>query len=190
MPPSRLSQTGGLRLMDDPQMRANRLEVPVWILAVIGGTLFGASMGFFARRGGADWVSVGVAVLVPGVIFGGGMWSWASTWLTRMKEAVGDLPADKAKSVRQAAARGPVPSDPEVRAAALRLARAQLAEYAGMYRWGSVAVLTLLTFGFIVRAVTDSLLALAPALLFGALLFGQWYMPRRLRRRISLLSEA
>lgn len=169
-------------------MRANRAESRLKVGSVIAGAVFGAGMGIFAKLGGADWVATVVGALVAGIVFGMAMDWWATGYLARTKAGEGLLPPDKLKSARQAASRGPVPSDPEIRAVAARIAHGRLAEYAGTTHWLTIGVMTLLTAGFVVRAFTDSLLALLPAVLFASLLFRQLYMPGQLRRRISVLS--
>ncbi len=169
-------------------MRANRVEGRLKVGSVGAGAVFGVAMGVFARLGGADWVATVVGALVTGIVFGMAMDWWATGYLARAKEGEGLLPPGKLKSARQAASRGPVPADPEIRAVAVRIAHGRLTEYAGMTRWLTIGVMTLLTFGFVVRAFTDSRLALLPALLFGGLLFRQLYLQGRLRRRISVLS--
>ena len=78
----------------------------------------------------------------------------------------------------------------EIRSAALSIASLQLAQYAGKTRRLSIVMMVLLLISSVVGAVTDSLWVLVPALFFGVMLFWQWYLPRQIRRRIKLLSEA
>jgi Flp pilus assembly protein TadB len=174
--------------VDDPQVRAYRSEVPWWILAVIGGVLFGVAMGLPTKLDGSSWTEAGVGALVTGIPFGLAMGWWSANWQAGMKEAEGDLPTDKVELAHQAAAGGPEPVDAEIRSAALSIASLRLAQYAGKTRRLSIVMMVLLLIGSVVGAVTDSLWVLVPALFFGVLLFWQWYLPRQIRRRIKLLS--
>jgi Flp pilus assembly protein TadB len=85
---------------------------------------------------------------------------------------------------------GPVPEDDETRSAALRIASRYLADYTGRTRWLFIIVLVLILIGSVAGAVSESPWALLGAIVPAALLYTRWYWPRRLRRRIALLSEA
>ncbi|WP_206751655.1 hypothetical protein [Kribbella sp. VKM Ac-2500] len=176
--------------MDDPEVRAYRSEVPWWVLAVIGGVPFGVAMGLSTKLDGSSWTEAGVGALVTGIPFGLAMGWWSANWQTGMKEAEGDLPTDKVEVAHQAAAGGPVPVDAEIRSAALSIASVQLGQFAGKTRRLSIVMMVLLWITSVVGAVADSLWALVPALFFGVMLFWQWYLPRQIRRRISVLSGA
>jgi hypothetical protein len=175
-------------LVDDPQMRRQRSEVPWWILAVMFGVPFGVGMGLFTKSDGSSWAEAGVGAIVTGIPFGLAMGWWTIKWRAGIDEAEGDLPADKVKLAHRAAVRGPIPVDADVRSAALSLASLQLAQYAGKIRRLTIVMVALAFVISLIGAVTDSLSALEPALLFGVVLLWHWYRPRQIRRRIGLLS--
>jgi Flp pilus assembly protein TadB len=127
--------------------------------------------------------------LVGGIFFGAVMAFSIDKRRRAMGAAVGDLPTGGAKAARRAADRGPIPTDPEIRAAAVRIATQQLDLLRPVLRRRFIVAMVLLLTFSVVGAVIESpwylLYALVPALL----LTSQWYLPRRIRRRIRLLSE-
>ncbi|GAB2673019.1 hypothetical protein GCM10009743_56700 [Kribbella swartbergensis] len=171
-------------------MRAHRSEVPRWVSTVIAGVVFGVGMGTFMKLDGSSWVAAGVGALVTGIPFGLATGWWSTKWQRSMKEAEGDLPADKVELAHRAAAGGPVPDDEEVRSAALRIASQHLAGYTGKMRRPSIVLMVLLLAGSVVGAITESPWTLLGAVVPVFILYTQWYYPRQLRRRITLLSEA
>ncbi|WP_041289519.1 hypothetical protein [Kribbella flavida] len=127
---------------------------------------------------------------MTGVPFGLLMGRWAAKCERDVRHSHGDLPADEVAVARRAAAGGPVPDDPQVRSAALRLANQQLAQFGGRTRMLRIAVLALVFGGSVVGVLNGSLWAWLPATALGVVLFSQWYLPRRIRRRIESLSTA
>jgi Flp pilus assembly protein TadB len=172
-------------------MRAYLSKAPRWITAPIIGLPFGIMMGIYTKIDGpTSWLGAVLGGLVGGVFFGAVMAFSLDKRRRSMRAAVGDLPTGEAKAARRAADRGPIPTDPEIRAAAVRIATQQQLDLLCPVsrRLFIVAMVLSLTFS-VVGAVTESpwylLYALVPALL----LTSQWYLPRRIRRRIKLLSE-
>lgn len=129
---------------DDEPVCSYRSGPPTWILALLAGVLFGVGMGIFTKLDGSSWWSAGVGAVVTGVPFGLVMGRWAAKWQRDVRQAQGDLPADEVALAHRAAAGGPVPDDPQVRSAALRLATHQVAQYAGRTRKLQIAVMALL----------------------------------------------
>lgn len=170
-------------------MRGERAEVAGWIPAVLGGVLFGVAMGAFTKHDGSSWTAAGVGAVVTGVPFGLATGWWSARWQRGMKDAEGDIPHEKARLAHRAAMGGPVPDDDEVRSAALRIASRHLAEYTGRTRRLFVIVPVLLLIGSVAGAVSESPWGLLGALVPAAILYTRWHWPRRLRRRIALLSE-
>jgi hypothetical protein len=127
--------------------------------------------------------------LVVGVAFGGGMAFSLDKQRREVRAAVGGLPANKLRAARRAAHRGPVPTDPEIRAAARRIATQELDRHLRVRKvvivWPALVVVS-----SVGAAVTGSPWQLLYALGAGVLLIGQWYWPQRIRLRIELLSEA
>jgi hypothetical protein len=157
---------------------------------VLGGVLFGALMGAFTKQDGSSWTAAGVGAIVTGVPFGLVMGWWSTKWQRGMKDAEGDLPDEKVRLAHRAAMGGPVPEDDETRSAALRIASRYLADYTGRTRWPFIIVPALILIGSVAGAVSESPWGLFAAIVPAAILYTRWYWPRRLRRRIALLSEA
>jgi hypothetical protein len=102
--------------------------------------------------------------------------------------AMGDSPVDVRRAAVKAAWKGPVPADPEVRAAALRLAQEHLA------KTGKARLLVFVGVGLVLisavgSAVTGSPWRLLFIALYVPLLVTVVRAPNRLRRRIAELSE-
>jgi Flp pilus assembly protein TadB len=175
---------------NDQRMRAYLSKAPRWIMAVIIGLPFGIMMGIYTKIDG-PMSSAGAVLegLVAGVFFGVAMAFSIDKRRRAMRAAVGDLPTGEAKAARRAADRGPIPTDPEIRAAAVRIATQQLDLLRPVLRRRFIVAMVLLLTFSVVGAVIESpwylLYALVPALLLTSL----WYLPRRIRRRIRLLSE-
>lgn len=106
------------------------------------------------------------------------------------KRVFGDASVDVRREARRAARTGPVPSDPDVRTAALELAQGDLKRLLRSRPW-MTAILVLLVVSEIGLAFTSSpwsllvLVPLVPVLSFQLIVF-----PKRLRARIALLSAA
>ncbi|GAA1129748.1 hypothetical protein GCM10009630_29570 [Kribbella jejuensis] len=171
-------------------MRSEPVEVPGWILGVLGGVLFGVAMGAFIKHDGSSWTAAGVGVIVTGVPFGLAMGWWSARWRRGLKDAEGDISAEKARLAQRAATGGPAPEDDEVRSAALRIASRYLESYTGRTRWLFIIVPAAILLGTIAGAAGGSPWELLGAPVAAGLLYARWYWPRRLRRRIALLTEA
>jgi len=106
-----------------------------------------------------------------------------------MKNAEGDLPPEKIRLAHRAALRGPVPEDEEIRSAALRVASRHLAGYTGRTRWLVIVAMVFMLAGSVAGAVSESPWNFVGVFLPAILLYGWWYWPRQLRRRIRLLTD-
>ncbi|MFI5706661.1 hypothetical protein [Kribbella sp. NPDC051620] len=114
-------------------------------------------------------------------------WSLKQRWRLQDR-AMGDAPVDVRRAAAKAAWKGPVPADPEVRAAALRLAEEHLAKT----RKARVLVFVgvgLVLISAVASAVTGSPWRLLFVALYVPLLVTVLRAPGRLRRRIAQLSE-
>jgi hypothetical protein len=110
-----------------------------WVLALIAGVPFGVLMGVSAKLDGDGWFGAGF-MATSGIPFGLAMAWRGRRWRRERGRVEADLPADKLQVARLAASRGPVPADPEIRAAAARIAT-WLAEVVRRDRWtGAVGV--------------------------------------------------
>lgn len=103
-----------------------------------------------------------------------------------VREAATRSPEGLSARVRRASWRGPVPQDPEVRAAARDLVLAQLAQYDKQRRWGPLA------FGFfallsLYLAITESPWFWLGVVGWTLAAAGHLWMRNRLRRRAELL---
>lgn len=164
----------------------------VWLTGILSGLLYGAlfTLGthYLLRVG---WSPALVAGAVSGPPFGVLM----AIAQQRVNRVCSSLPGDLTHAQRRAAARasrrGPVPTDPAVRAAALALARRQLDRY--RTRWMRVLMIAVPIL-FALTAISTLLDEDRPwwragPQLLGAATFGFIaFEPRRLRRRVAVLS--
>jgi hypothetical protein len=176
---------------NDERMRAYLSKAPRWIMAVITGLPVGIMMAIYTKIDGpTSWLGAVLGGLVGGVCFGAVMAFSIDKRRRAMRAAVGDLPRGEAKAARRAADHGPIPTDPEIRAAAVRIATQLQLDLLRPIRRRLFIVAMVLSLTFsVVGAVIESpwylLYALVPALLPTS----QWYLRRHIRRRMKLLSE-
>ncbi|MFI6833732.1 hypothetical protein ACIBG5_41930 [Kribbella sp. NPDC050241] len=170
-------------------MRNNLSAAPKWVVALIMGTGFGAGMGIFIKNDGSSWAETLVSGLILSVAFGIPMAFLFDKEQRQMRAVAGDIPTETWKSAYRAAASGPIPEDPEVRAAALRIATHQLRQDGQMPRPVRIGTALLVLTASVIQSVADSpwylLFAVAPVFI----LVSHLYLPRRSLRRIELLSE-
>lgn len=127
-----------------------------------------------------------LSAAIGGIIFGAFMGPIRARQTRRQRAATGDLAPRELRIAYRAAWRGPRPADPEIRSAAARAA-AHVLETTLRQRLFSViifGVCTVMSLFFVV----DSPWWLLATGLYGAFLAAQWYWPRRLRRRVELLT--
>ena len=169
-------------------MRLNWSNLPRWVLVLFHGVPFGTAMGAFTKADRESWTSAVVGGLIMGLVFGLATGFRAYKRQSEMQAAEGGLPTVKETAAYRASTRGPAPEDPEVRSAALRIATQDLA---GFRRPGvTFVIVTLALIWSSVGSLTASPWYLVSVAVFGFALLGQWYRPRRIRRRIELLSHA
>lgn len=172
-------------------MQSNFSDPPRWLVAVWTGLIGGVGVGFFIKTDGTGWTPSAIIAGVAAILFALVTGKLEPSWRREREELEAGLPADKVQLARRASMRGPVPADPEVRAAALRIA------FDGLARSSKQPGPRLATaFGVVMAivavgaALSGSLWALLYAFSASAMLYSGWYLPRRLRRRIELLSAA
>jgi len=147
-------------------------------------------MGVYAKTlGPMSWTAAIVGGLIAGVVFGATMAFSLDKHRRDLRAAAGELPANTFTAARRAADRGPVPTDPNTRAAARRIATRQLERCRGV-RIFFIAGSALLLVATVGMPVIGWRWRRLYALVAAGLLIVQWYWPRRIRRRIQLLSEA
>jgi len=170
-------------------MRGYMSGAPKWVVAVIAGTFFGTGMGISIKSDDSSWTETIISALVLGVAFGIPAAFWFDKQRRQTRAAQGDLPTDKLKSAHHAAERGPIPEDPEVRAAALRIATHHLQQLQQAARLVAIGWPVAFLIVIVIGSVTDSpwylIFAVAPIFM----LVAQLSLPRRARRRIELLSD-
>jgi hypothetical protein len=164
------------------------LHAPWWVLALVMGVPFGVAMGIFAYVRDGNLPLALYMGAATGVFFGLLMGAVLARQNRRTRAAMAVAPGQE-QAVLRATNKGPVPSDPAVREAALRLLDGQRAQLA---RW---RVPALVLFGLF--AVLDAVAALMGAwwLWLGVALFVglaalQLVAARRVERRIAVLQRA
>lgn len=154
------------------------------------GLIGAVGIGLFVRTDGASWVETGGFAAVGGAMLGFAMWRFEPRIRRELEEVGGDLPAEKLELAHRAARRGPVPSDPEVRAAALRIASHQLGSSTTWIPGPRLrtAMGALMAINAVGSGVSGSFWALIYGTSAALLLYSGLYYPRQLRSRIRLLS--
>jgi hypothetical protein len=163
------------------------MRAPWWVLSLWSGAIFAVGQFTFRRLDGMSAGPAAIGAAVGGVIFGLVMGPISRRIGNGYLEAMGDVPVSKQREVRRAVTRGLVPTDPEVRRAALSLVSYRIESFRKM-RWAVVMWLffILLSLGL---TVTDSRWWALAVLLFAGFLSMHLWMPRRLRMRESLLAD-
>jgi hypothetical protein len=164
-------------------------DPPRWLRMSLACLVGGAGTGIFVRTDGASWTTSAVVGGIAGIVFALAIWWFEPKWRRERAELEGDLPADKVQLARRAAERGPVPTDPEIRAAALRIASHGLttsSRYPGPRLTTAIGVV--MAIATIRAAMSGSWWAPLYALSASAMLYSGLYRPKQLRRRIDLLA--
>jgi hypothetical protein len=108
-------------------MRVSVEKSPAWVICLLTGVPFGAAMGTYSKIDGSSLKFAVIGGVLIGFLFGTTMAFTLRRQRKLLVRAVGPdtSPVDR-RAAGRALRRGPVPADPEVRAAAIRLARHQL----------------------------------------------------------------
>jgi hypothetical protein len=171
-------------------MRTFPFELPAWRLATMVGLPAGLLMTVGDRYvSQGSWTEALVSGAVVAVLLGGILLLGANRQRGLIRAAAGDLDQPALAAASRAAVRGPVPTDPQVRAAALDIATKQLRVVE------RPVVRILLTVAFSLGAIATigavaggfgwlALLPAATTLSLGS----QLHAVRRLRARIRQLS--
>lgn len=170
----------------DPWVQTWLLNAPRWALSLLMGGSFGVAMGVFSYVQRSSVVGAVIGGALGGLFFG----LFMGPFLHRQFRTVRDIVGDSSPEVRRVAARGtlrgPIPQDPDVRAATARLVDHQLAE---MRRRRT---LSFVVFGMALALETWLALTRSPwwwlaAAFFAVMLVLLLSAPRRLQRRAELL---
>jgi Flp pilus assembly protein TadB len=174
--------------VDDGDVRSFRSNRPKWLEALLFGVPFGIAMGLTAKSDGAGWLGAGF-MATSGIPFGLAMAWWASGWPREADQPESDLTTDELQLARRTASRGPVPADPKVQAAAIRIVTHQLAQ-AMAHRKFMILVGGMMLIATVGAASAGSLWAVLFAFSAGTALYSHGYRPRQLKRRIEMLRTA
>jgi hypothetical protein len=177
-------------VVDTPVLRMFRtrfLYAPWWVFGAMTGLPLALTAGVLVGLRYGDLLFAVLCGLLAGLVTGLVTGIVAAKTNERIRAAVGPIPPEHVAAVMRAAHRGPVPQDPAVREAALRMAVHQLTETSRFYRSA------VLGFGFF--AVFDAFAAVVTGawhLWLGALLFAFFAVAppvqrRRLERRVAVL---
>jgi xanthosine utilization system XapX-like protein len=180
----------------DDLVHTASLTAPRWVIALAAGLPAGILVGLFvAFATPAPWPAAIACGVLVGALIGSAYDLRARKQRELVRAAAGDLPTDVLVAALRATRDGAVPTDPQIREAALKIASHQLTLTPSKTVALSVFPLT----GGVLAILNASsapdwvLLVFAlPALLAlvctGVLIWQAYYLPRRLRERIRLLS--
>ncbi|MEU0090972.1 hypothetical protein [Kribbella sp. NPDC006257] len=170
-------------------MRDRFLSLPVWALFLILGAAWCAVFFVVNLISGDELLPALELAAVGGAVLGLATSTTVKlSWRTQQR-VLGDVQQTDRSAAIRASRSGPVPTDPEVRSAALELAQGDLRRQLRLRPW-MAAVLVLLVISEIGIAFTSSpwsLLVLAP--LVPIMVFQLFVFPQRLQERIALLSR-
>lgn len=169
-------------------MRSYMLVQRPWVVAVTTGVPFGLLMGLSAKYlSSTNWIAALIGGAVTGLLFGLGM-AYANHQQRRVLDAAGtDASTGMLRTAYRAAGRGPVPADPETRAAALRIATHQLSllrRYQVLFFLIAVPGVLSIALNLISGWQWRDALSVGGPLVLGL----SFYWRRQLRERIRLLS--
>jgi hypothetical protein len=169
-------------------MRDRLNSTPTWALFLILWLAWTAvlfAVGIIPTRDYLWSLGLGAAV---GLLVGAAMTFALKARLRWENRALGDTPKDARSQALRAAVKGPIPTDPELRAAALAVAEEQLRQLRRSRRLMIVA-LVMSGIAAVGLAFTSSPWHLLLLVFYLPTLHTFFFAPNRLRKRISQLSE-
>ncbi|NMN96393.1 hypothetical protein [Antrihabitans stalactiti] len=171
-------------------------NAPTWVLSVYFGLIFAICLAIewpILQHGRATLPDALLPAVVGGILFGAIIGPKMARQRREVNALVGPLSDDAYRSAKRAAIRGPVPSDPETRSAAERLAENGLTRLntIGARVYVALAIIELMVAAsFAYHALTSSAWYWAQAILFVFLavimLYPLW-LRGHLTHRIELL---
>lgn len=176
-------------------------NAPWWALSIYFGVVFAVWMAILwpimsheNSSGGVGGATV--AAIVGGILFGAIMGPITARQFRELNSVIGPLSNSAYRSARRAAVRGPVPSDPEIRRAAMALAirGSDRLRRRGRWTYGTLAIIeAIIAVSYAYRAVTSSAWYWGQATLFAlltaAMLYPLW-LRGQFERRIELLRSS
>jgi hypothetical protein len=154
---------------------------------LVNGATFAVFMIAFYRLNSESWTFALASGLTSAVIFGAVSGPIHARQQRRAREAAGDLDRSAQRRANRAAARGEVPGDPDVRAAAARLAAHRREEVERHRWWTTAAFLAFAGLGVWVATTTQPWMWSGVAFFVLAAGAQQWW-PQHYRRREALLT--
>lgn len=162
---------------------------PRWAQGVVMGAFFGPLFGLATKLVvPTSWTQALVGALTTGPAFGITM-AWLFAQQTSSLREAGDLPKEKHAAALKASTSGPIPNDPDVRRAALAIARNQLPTLPRL-RALSIGLMVVMLAALVLNIVGTPDWKIAIYLLSIPLLALNIIAPSRQRRRISRLEQA
>ena len=170
-------------------MRAWLLRAPWWAYSLFLGVFYGLGM-MIVRivRGDASWPGSLVHALVIGAFFGLIMGPFMARMNRRLLDTAGEEHADRLSRTGWGRRPERLGDDPELRAAARRVAMLQRDQLLRQRRWAVPFFVLLLGLDLWLAVVSSPWFLLA-GLVMAAFLVGHLLMPRRLERRAELLQD-
>lgn len=154
---------------------------------MIGGLTFAGCLAAQGADAGRGWIDAVVRAAIGGAAFAVCMWWFVHRRQTRDNNPMlASLTRDQRRTAYRAAFRGAAPADPQIRHAAVELARRRLGESLN-HRTPVAALLAALILVCIVAASVGSLWWAVGAAALAAVLVSMFVTPARLCRRLELL---
>lgn len=168
-------------------MQADWVKAPRWILVLGCGVPMGIGMGVFTKLDGSSWTDAAIDALGFGLL-SGLVIGFSLDRRRRLERSIGgNISDDQLRTARRSAERGPIPDDPDTRAAAHRLANHQLERARRHRKLSFVAAMVALIGGFgLGFGSSPWFFLLVPGNVLG--LVATWNRPRDLGRRVDELS--
>jgi hypothetical protein len=123
--------------MGMPQSMLTLRKLPVWAVGIIEGIYFGVIMGFFDGSQDHDWKAAAASGLFAGVFFGVAMGFTIDRQRDKIRDIAQPVPNEKFEAAYRASLKGPIPKDPEIYAASVRLLRYRLQRIQRTRRWNA-----------------------------------------------------
>lgn len=171
-------------------MRLRLLIAPWWVLALLQGTFFGVSttlLRWALFDSSKSFVGLVIVGVVSGVMFGLIMRPFTARENDRVVAMTGLQDRSQIAAALRVCSRGLVPDDPQVRAAAYRVAGWRLEQLQRQRAYSLTAMVLFVVF-YIAMAFAQSAWWLLGAALFAGLLAYGLFAARRLEQRIDLLA--
>jgi hypothetical protein len=171
-----------------PSMRDRLMSLPIWALFLVTGLPWLPVLLVIGLVEDADFARAFVPAAVFSVVMGL-LVTLALKYRWRAEgRAVGDVGDEVRRAAIGASVKGPVPTDPEVRAVALRLAEHRLEQIRRTRVWILVST-ALVVVGNVISAIYSPWRLLFLAIYLPSMLIGWFVVPKQVRARIALLSE-